>query len=221
MIRIFLLLILLIFNAYANILEDAQEALENKKTTLAIKLYKEAVRQGHDEALFKLGTIYYNKNIDLAFNYFKQASDYGNQKATYNMAIIYSQKKYKFHNYIKSYKIYLELAKNIYDKTKNIHAKAQNKVGMAMLYGLGVDKDYKTAVKWFEESYFKNNYKPAACNLALMYASGKGVFPNFGRAQKLAIDGYNNKIPLCVKVYNDFKLHKYKKDKGFKFGFYK
>ena len=215
MIRLFLLLILLIFNANASILEAAQKALEDKNIALATKLYKEAVREGYTEAYFKLGTIYYKKrNINLAFDYFKLASSYGNKKAKYNMAVIYSQKKYKSHSYKKAYKIYLDLAQNSY-------APAQNKVGMFMLHGLGVNKDYKMAVKWFEESYFKNNYKPAQCSLALMYASGKGVFPNFGRASELAHEGYKNKIPLCVKVYKDFNLRKYQKDKGFKYGFYK
>ena len=146
--------------------------------------------------------------------YFKKASSYGHDKAKYNMAIIYGLKQYKFHNYIKAYNLFLELAQNRYPK-------AQNKVGQYLLHGIGVEKDYKMAVKWFEQSYFEGKYKPASCNLALMYASGKGVFPNFGRANELARYGYENKMKLCIKVYKDFNLTKYNKDKSFKFGYYK
>ncbi len=77
------------------------------------------------------------------------------------------------------------------------------------------------AVKWFEQAYFEHNYKPASCNLAVMFANGYGVFPNFGRAKKLAQEGYEKKIPTCVKVYKDFRLYKYPEDKGFKSGYYK
>jgi TPR repeat protein len=219
MIRLFVLFIFSIFTLFASNLEEANKRYKNGDTIGAIKLYKKSLRDGEEKVYFKLGTIYYKgkgirQDINKAMNYFLKASDYGHIKAKYNSAIIYGLKQYKFHNYKKAYSIFLELAQNNY-------AKAQNKVGQYLLYGLGVDKDYKYAVKWFEESYFINQYKPASCNLALMYASGKGVFPNLGRARKLAQNGYNNKLPLCIKVYKDFNLYKYNKDKGFKFGYYK
>ena len=99
--------------------------------------------------------------------------------------------------------------------------KAQNKIGIFLTYGFGVEKDYKLAVKWLEKSYFQGNYLPASCNLAYMFANGYGVFHNFGRASTISKKGYMQKLPMCVKVYEDFNLHKYNKDKGFKYGFYK
>ena len=219
MIKIFLLVILLVFTSFATTLEDANSAYKDGDVKTAIKLYKDASRAGDDEATFKLGTIYYNgkgikRDINKAMDYFKKASAYGHDKAKYNSAIIYGLKQYKSHSYTKAYNIFLDMAQNRY-------AKAQNKVGQYLLYGLGREKDYKLAVKWFEQSYFKGGYKPASCSLSLMYASGKGVFVNLGRARKLAVEGYENKIPSCVRVYKDFNLQKYDTDKGFKFGFYK
>ncbi|MEA3498627.1 MAG: tetratricopeptide repeat protein [Campylobacterota bacterium] len=219
MIRLFIILILFVFTLFATTIEEVNEVYKDGDIKNAIKLYKELSRDGDDEAYFKLGTIYYKgkdvkRDINLAMGYFKQASAYGHIKAKYNSAIIYGLKQYKFHSYRKAYNIFLELAQNNYPN-------AQNKIGQYLVYRLGVDKDYKLAVKWFEQSYFVGHYKPASCSLALMYASGKGVFPNLGRARELAQDGYDKKIPSCVKVYKDFNLHKYDKDKGFKFGFYK
>ena len=57
--------------------------------------------------------------------------------------------------------------------------------------------------------------KKASCSLAYMYANGMGVFPNFGKARELAQEGYDKKWTLCVKVYNDFNLHRYDKNRGF------
>ena len=219
MIRLFIILILLVFTLFATTIEEANKVYKDGDVKKAFKLYKDLSRDVIDEAYFKLGTIYYKgkgvkRDITLAMDYFKQASAYGHSKAKYNSAIIYGLKQYKFHSYRKAYNTFLELAQNNY-------AKAQNKVGQYLVYGLGIDKDYKLAVKWFEQSFFTGHYKPASCSLALMYASGKGVFPNLGRARELAQDGYDKNIPACIKVYKDFNLQKYDKDKGFKFGFYK
>ncbi len=145
--------------------------------------------------------------------YFQLASDYGNLKAKYNMALIYGQKDFKKHNYKKSYNLFLELAQRGYPK-------AQNKVGLFLLYGWGIDKDYKKSVKWFENAYFKHHYKPAVCNLAVMFANGYGVFPNFGRASVLAKIGMKENLPRCKRIYKEFNLHKYPEDRSFKFDEY-
>lgn len=183
----------------------------------ALKLYKRASAREDEEALFKLGIIYYKgkvvkRDLNEAFKYFKLSSNLGHIKAKYNLALLYSHKGTSFHNYRLAYNTFLELA-------KNSHAKAQYQVGNFLTYGL-VDKDYKLAVKWYGQS-IQNGYKVASCSLAYMYANGMGVFPNFGKARELAQKGYENKIPLCVKIYKDFNLQKYDKDNGFKFGFYK
>jgi len=220
MLRILLLLIFLFYsNLLGGLLDEANKAFKDKNIKTAIKLYEKSARGGEDEALFQLGKIYYNgkyvkRDINKAMDYFKKVAAYGHIKARYNVAIIYGQKRYKKHSYKKSYEIFLDLA-------REHHAKAQNKVGVYLLYGLGVDIDYKLAVKWFEQSYFVNGYQPSACNLAVMFANGYGVFANFGRARVLAQKGYEKRDPICVKVYKQFNLHKYKSDRGFKFGFYR
>ena len=53
-----------------------------------------------------------------------------------------------------------------------------------------------------------------------MYASGLGVFPNFGRAHNFAKTEYKNDNKLCVKIWKDYNLGKYPKDEGWKIGDY-
>lgn len=219
MYKFIIIIFIYISGVYGTLLEEALSEHKNGNIKKAVKLYKESAREGNDEANFKLGTIYYKgegvrKNLDIAMSYFQKAAVYGHKKAKYNMAMIYSQKRYSKHDYRIAYNLFLELA-------LSGDPVSQNKVGLFLTYGFGIDKDYKEAVKWFEKSYFDGHYLNASCNLSLMYASGKGVFPNFGRAYELSIEGYNKKLPMCVKVQKDFNLHRHKKDKGFKYGFYK
>ncbi|MEA2019353.1 MAG: tetratricopeptide repeat protein [Campylobacterota bacterium] len=198
---------------------EADKAFQEKNITKAIKLYKKSARGGEDEALFKLGKIYYNgrfikRDISKAMGYFKQVASYGHKKAKFNVAVIYGQKKYKNHSYKKSYEIFLDLA-------REHHPKAQFMVANALLKGLGTQKDYPLALKWLEQSYFKNGYEPSRCMLAVVYANGLGVIQNLGRARVLAQNGFDKKTPICTRVYKEFNLHKYESDKSFKFGFYR
>lgn len=214
-----MIIIVFLTNSFCSYFEDATKAFEEKNIEKALYFYKKSAISGNDEAIFILGKIYYNgkyvkQDLEKSLYYFEKISPYGHKKAKYNSAIIYANTKYKKHDYRKAYNLFLELAQEGY-------AKAQNKVGIFLLHGIGIDKDYKMALKWFEQAYFKQNYKPASCNLAIMFINGYGVFPNFGRARKLAQEGYDEKIPTCVKVYKDFKLHKYPEDTGFKTGYYK
>ena len=176
------------------------------------------VKDGNISANCDIGICYYKgksvrKNLDLAMLYFKRAAIYDDPKARYNIASIYANKHYRHYNKTKAFDMFLSLAKEDYPP-------AQDKVGLAYLYGFVVQKDYSLARKWFEVAYFENNYLQSGCNLAYIYTYGKGVIVNLGRARKVAQKGYNNHIPRCIKVYDDFKLYKYKEDKGFKFGYY-
>jgi uncharacterized protein len=159
---------------------------------------------------FELGKkAYYDKNMKKAKQYFKIASEYGDIKSNYNLATIYSNNK----QYKKAYPFFLKAAR------KN-HPASQNKVGLFLLYGWGIKKDYNKALHWFERAYFKNHYLPAVCNLSYMFANGYGAMFNFGRAAKLARIGMKADLPRCKRVYNDYNLEKYSKDKGFKYGNY-
>jgi len=201
-------------------MDKANKALTNRNIDKAIKFYKLSAREGNDEANFELGKIYYKriynkKDLNLSFKYFKKAADYEHIKAKYNLAMIYSQKRFKKHSYKKAYNIFYALA-------QQGSPNAQYMVGIYCMEGLGVEKDYEKALRWFEESYFKNHYKKASCGIASIYANGLGVIQNLGRARRFS-EHFIDTFPLCHDIFIDFKLYKekYKEDKGFKFGFYR
>ncbi|MDC0933228.1 tetratricopeptide repeat protein [Arcobacteraceae bacterium] len=221
MLKMFFIVFTFFINSlFATYLSDAKKALTNGKINKAIKLYKSSAREGSDEANFELGKIYYlkeynNRDLSIAYNYFKKASDYGHVKARYNLAVILGQSKFKKHSYKDSYELFYSLAKQDY-------ANAQYKVGIYLLYGIGVEKDYTMARAWLERAYFENKYAIASCGIASIYANGLGVIQNLGRARKFS-ENHITKYSLCKKVFYDFKLHKqkYNEDKGFKYGYYK
>jgi len=174
-------------------------------------------KQNDPEALFQLGKFYYEgkivrKSYKKALQYLEKAHDLGYEKATYNLGIIYSNSRTPYHSYSKAYDIFIELA-------EKGNAAAQNRVGMFLTLGMGGPIDFKEAVKWYEKSS-KQGYITAQCNLASMYAGGMGVFTNFGRAHAFAKKGKELRNPICLKVWRDYNLEKFNKDKGFKFKFY-
>lgn len=174
-------------------------------------------RQSDPAALFKLGKFYYEgrvvkKSYKKSLKYIQLSSDLGYEKATYNLGILYANNRTPYHSYSKAYNLFISLA-------ETGHAAAQNKVGMFLTLGLGGPVDFKEAVKWYEKSS-KQGYITAQCNLASMYAAGMGVFTNFGRAHAFAKKGKEQRHSICMKVWKDYNLGKYTKDKGFKFKFY-
>jgi len=195
-------------------LTPSQKRIHNQKE---FSHYAKLSKENDPEALFKLGKYYYEgrvvkKSYTKALAYLEQSSDLGYKKATYNLGILYANNKTPYHSYSKSFNIFIELA-------EEGNAAAQNRIGMFLTLGLGGPVDFKEAVKWYEKSS-KQGYLTAQCNLASMYAGGMGVFTNFGRAHAFAKKGKSLNHPICVKVWRDYNLGKYEKDKGFKFKFY-
>ncbi|MDY0327983.1 MAG: tetratricopeptide repeat protein [Arcobacteraceae bacterium] len=215
MIKALLLCSLLAVGLFGNeFLNNAKEAQKDDKHKEAMALfYKAAKYDASPEAIYQLGKYFYEgrfikQNYSKAKDFFEQASKAGYLDARYALGIFYFNTKNPYHNYSTAYNIFLELS-------NEGHAPSQNRLGMYLAFGLGADKDYKEAVKWFEKSA-EAGYVTGQCHLALMYASGKGVFPNLGRARVLAEEGYNAKNPVCVQVWETFKLFNYSQDKGFR-----
>lgn len=153
-----------------------------------------------------------NKNIDEAYKLLIKSSTFYNLDASYALGKLYFSKKTKYHNKIKAYNTFLEAA------NKN-HAKSQTMIGKLLLFGEIVSKDYDKAIYYFKNASKQKDYD-ANCYIAYMYASGKGVFPNFGRAHIFALDEYKKENKICIKVWNDYNLGKYPVDNGWKIGDY-
>ncbi len=201
-------------------LQIAQEAELRQDYKKAVRYYKKAAFENNDaQAHYKLGIFYYEgtvvkRNFTQTYRSFTKASLLGHKTARYNLGIFYASKRTPYFDIQHAYNIFKELA-------VQGHAGAQNRVGMYLTIGINgvIEKDYKKAVLWLEKSS-KQGYENAHCNLAYMYASGKGVWKNMGRAHAFAKDGVKKKNPLCMKVWREFSLKKYPEDKGFKLKFY-
>lgn len=219
--RLFFFLVLLCLHASAvSTFHKAREALSQQEYAVAARLFAKAGKEGNAEGYFKAGALFYEgkpglkQNFSKTYRYFTRASQMGHVKAKYNLGIFYSSRRTPFFDLKQAYSIFHQLA-------SQGHPGAQNRVGMFLLYGMSkiTGKDYIEAVKWFEKSSMQG-YELANCNLAFMYASGKGVWQNLGRAHAFAKKGKRKGIKTCKKVWNDFKLAKYTEDKGWKFKFY-
>ncbi|HIF03665.1 MAG TPA: sel1 repeat family protein, partial [Nitrospinaceae bacterium] len=73
--------------------------------------------------------------------------------------------------------------------------RAQFYLGWMYYKGLGVDQDYKEAVKWFKKSA-EQGYANAQYNLGVLYEDGQGVRKDYKQAfkwyRKAAEQGYAN-----------------------------
>lgn len=215
--KIIFLILFVINTLFALTFEDAKE-VENKYGVVeAIHLYKKLAEKDDVKAMFELAKIYLNgKVVSRSYYSAKQllerASELNDDKSTYYLGKLYLLNKSPYYDEIKAYNTFVIAANNGY-------APAQNMIGEFLVNGIAVDKDYILAVKLFEKAS-KQGYIRAQCNLAFMYASGKGVFPNFGRAHQFAKKGKELGNKRCIKVWKDYNLAKYPEDKGWKFNFY-
>jgi TPR repeat protein len=213
-----LFLISLIFSTlFSYTFEEVRNFEKSNGTIKALSFYKELAEQNNTKAMMHLAKIYLEgKEIEKSFSKAKEllerASKLNDNKASFYLGRFYLSKKTPYFNPAKAYNSFVKAANNDY-------APAQNMVGEFLVNGIAVDKDYKLAVKLFEKAS-KQGFIDAQCNLAFMYASGKGVFPNFGRAHQFAKKGKELGNKRCIKVWNDYKLEKYPEDKGWKFNFY-
>jgi len=148
----------------------------------------------------------------LIFTNIIYSSELNNSEIRYQLAKEYSSKKNKNYDIKKAYNL-------LVDNINENHAKSQILIAKFFLIGLTVDKDYKKALYYFKEASKQKEYT-ANCYIAYMYASGKGVFPNFGRAHVFAKSEYEKGNKICKKVWKDYNLGKYKKDKGWNIGDY-
>jgi len=148
----------------------------------------------------------------LVFSNFINSTTLTTSDIRYELAKQYSSKKSKDYNIKKAYNL-------LVDNINENHAKSQILIAKFFLIGLAVEKDYEKALYYFKEASKQKEYT-ANCYIAYIYASGKGVFPNFGRAHVFAKSEYERGNKVCKKVWKDYNLGKYSKDKGWKFGDY-
>ncbi len=217
MIQKITLLIILYSPFYAITFEEAQKIEKEKGVFEALSFYKSLAKNNNPEAMLRLAKIYSSgkvikRNITKAHDLLVKANNLNHNPSSYFLGKLYLSKKSPYYNLTKAYNSFVKSGNNGY-------APAQNMIGEFLVQGIVVKKDYKMAVNYFEKAS-KQDYITAQCNLSFMYASGKGVFPNFGRAHAFAKKGVELRNKRCLKVWKDYNLQKYPEDKGWKFNFY-
>ena len=208
---------ILISSLSAITFEDAKSVEKEFGVIEAIPMYKKLSKQDDLDSMFRLAQIYSSgkeikRNLKKSKQFLEKASSFNHDKSTYFLGKLYLSKKSPYHDLTTAFNTFVKASNNNY-------APAQNMLGQFFASGIVVDTDYKKAVSLFEKAS-KQNLVDAQCNLAFMYASGKGVFPNFGRAHQFALKGYKEGNKKCKKVWKDYNLGKYAKDKGWKFNYY-
>lgn len=209
--------LLLSSSLFAYTFDEAVEFEKENGTFKTLSIYKELAEKNDTKAMYRLANIYIEgksieRSLSKAKELLEEASNLNDDKSSYSLGKLYLSKNTPYFNPKKAYNSFVKAANNDY-------APAQNMVGELLVNGIAVDKDYILAVKLFEKAS-KQGLINAQCNLAFMYASGKGVFPNFGRAHQFAKKGRELGNKRCIKVWDDYNLQKYPKDKGWKFNFY-
>lgn len=150
---------------------------------MAIKFYQLSSQYNNSKALAKLGNIYENsfdiaKDLLLAEYYYKKASEYGNVVASYHLGLIYL---YKYNNPLKAI-YYFKLSGN---------SDSLLQLGKMHQKGLGIEKNYKNAKKYYKLSSKYNNSE-AFLLLGDLYFKGKGVKQDYNKA----IQYYKNSSEL-------------------------
>jgi uncharacterized protein len=192
--------------------------IENKHGVLeALSYYKALAKNGDTKSIFRIVQIYMKGiQIQRSTSEAKKWLEYGKKlkdnQSIYYLGKIYLSKKLGYYDLNKAYNNFAIAANADY-------APAQNVIGEFFATGIAVEKDYRKAVFYFEKAS-KQGFSDAHCNLAFMYANGRGVFQNLGRAHSFAKEGIKQGNKKCQKVWDDFSLAKYPEDKGWKFNFY-
>lgn len=133
---------------------------------------------------FELGVNYENGlggvsvNFEKANHYYQLAAEQGNVKAVVNLGLMYLQGRKGVEKDLKiAFKLFYEAAAKGQDPI------AQVNVGLMYANGLGVEKSYKDALKYFLLAS-ESNLKDAQYNAGLIYEKGLGTKKNIEEAIK-------------------------------------
>ena len=154
----------------------------------AAVLYRRAAEDNNPEGFNNLAALYLNgqgvdKNLNEAMKLYAKAAELGLNAAKYNLGSLYLNNK-DYDNAAKWLKAAAEGDEN---------AAALNDLGYMYEMGLGVNKNYIEAVKYYRKAAAKG-YAVAMFNLGEAYSSGTGVVQDKAQAadwyRKAASKGY-------------------------------
>lgn len=164
-----------IYSLASGVVADKDKAIYN---------YQKAGEQGHLEAYYSIGVMYFEgcraipeKDLGKGLEWLEKAAEIGSENALRYLADIYLNGK-------EGIEIDLEKAfKYNESAAQKNNAKAQCQLAKMYYQGIHVKQDYKSAFLWYEKAA-KQNIPQALFAVGSMYCIGKGVKKNFVLAKK-------------------------------------
>jgi TPR repeat protein len=152
--------------------DEGRAAYEQGDYATALKELRPLAEQGHAEAQFNLGLMYYNgqgvpKDDAKAVKWYRKAAEQGNADAQNNLGVMYVKGQGVPQDYKEAVKWYRKAAEQGY-------ALAQNNLGWMYYNGKGVPQDYKEAAKWHHKAAEQGG-AVVQNNLGVMYELGIGL----------------------------------------------
>ena len=168
------------FEAWLSFMDEEERKRAERVSTLIFQIYKrvahwvhKAAVQGHIEAQFQLGTMYFygqgvEQDLEEAFNWVHKAAVQGHIEAQFQLGTMYF--------YGNGVERDLEKAVHWLRKAagQGGHAEAQFVLGGRYFYGQGAEQDLKEAFRWYRKAAGQGHIE-AQFALGGMYFYGNGV----------------------------------------------
>ncbi|PCI43732.1 MAG: hypothetical protein COB49_11820 [Alphaproteobacteria bacterium] len=185
---------------------QATEAAEDREYPAPSTLIPKA-KNGDIWSQFTLGYIYsHGKGVGpdykKALKWFTKAAEQDDLISQYYLATILEEGSGEVaQDYGASANWYLKIAKlGHVAEHKDLKIFAARKIGYFYADGMGVEQDYKAAIKWLTEAALQGDSK-AQVRLGLLYMNGEGVSRNPAAANKwlqLSANGVNQKVKALL-----------------------
>jgi hypothetical protein len=164
-----------------------------KDDSEAVKWYRKAAEQGHADAQYNLGVMYYKgqgvpQDYTEALKWYRKAAEQGHADAQYILGIRYSNGQGVPQDDTEAVKWYRKAAEG-----GNAHA--QFRLGLFYYRGvLGVSQDYAKAVKWYRKAAEQGNLD-AQLELGDMYDFGYYVPRDYAESAKWYLSEGSEMVP--------------------------
>ncbi len=192
---------------------DSSFAITSKRDTVkAFEWFLKSAKQGYHPAQRRIGAFYETgtdpcvRNISKAMEWYQKAAAQGNDKALFAIGRLYANGLDERNpDNKKAYEYYLQAAnKGLRD--------AQFRVGVALLFGKGIDKDKDAAVEWIRKSADKG------------YAAAKKLIIEIEYSEEVSEETGTTGLEIVSATIDDYgvlysqdgkKLLKYSIEEGF------
>ena len=157
---------------------EGEEDGDNQNSTKAFFYLSMAAAQGHANAQYNLGVMYWHgngiaKDLTKAAEWMLKAAAQGKMDAQFNLGVMYEYGEGVVQDSSKAAEWYLKAA-------IKEHSLAQYRIGAMFYVGHGVDKDFREAANWFEKAA-NQGHIAAQVNIGSLYNEGKGVIKDLSK----------------------------------------